>query len=322
MVRARRVSVSFRFAIACALFAACAFLPACGGAAAPGGTDVIVLPMASSAPPAPSVIASAPITPATNAKAAPAAPLSVRMRAELAASAASQAIGADDARLYQEGVDAERAGDFTTARKAYFELIEQYPSSPLVAYAYLAFGELFVTDAESDPSKWSIAKQAYEKAMTFPPPNNRAYAYALERHALCMEKTDEHARALGSAKKAIEAARAYPQSPLASDVTESARRTLLDAYAVVGNPAAAFTFFQSIEQPRAAEMCVALGERYLRQQKTKELVNLYRDVLARHELIACDGALRAAEELERTAGIDPRVPAAMRAQVANYCRAP
>jgi hypothetical protein len=244
------------------------------------------------------------------------------MREELAAAAASQAIGADDDRLYREGVDAERANDFMTARKAYFELIKSYPSSPLVAYAYLAFGEMFVLDAESDPTKWPIAKQAYEKVLTYPPPNNRAYAYALERHALSAEKTDDHPRAITSAKKAIDATRMFPTLPLAAETAESAWRTLIEGYAAAGNAADAYRFFQATDKARAAEMCVALGERYVHEKKTTELLSLYRDVLPRRDPMACDGAARAAAMLEKTAGIDPRVPAALRADSKKVCGTP
>jgi hypothetical protein len=243
------------------------------------------------------------------------------MRDELAAGAAAQATGPDDARMYLEAIDDERAGDLTAARKAHFELIKNYPSSPLSTYAYVAFGDMFAAEGDSDPTKWQIARQAYEKVMAYPPPTNRAYAYVMERHALCAEKMDDHARALASAKKAIEAARTYPQLPVGSDVAESARRTLITAYAAAGNPTDAFQFFQFVDPQLAPEMCVALGEQYVKRGQDKELVTLYRDILTRRVALACEGALRAIEELERK-GADARVAAAVRTQWNNYCRTP
>ena len=44
--------------------------------------------------------------------------------------------------------------------------------------AYLAFGELFFNEALSDPTKWEPAKQAYQKVISKPPPENKVYGYA------------------------------------------------------------------------------------------------------------------------------------------------
>jgi len=55
----------------------------------------------------------------------------------------------------------EAAGDWSRARRAYYELIKTQPSSKYAPYAYYAFAELFRKEAKSDPSKWPLAQQAY-----------------------------------------------------------------------------------------------------------------------------------------------------------------
>jgi hypothetical protein len=67
------------------------------------------------------------------------------------------------------------------ARKTYFMLLKSFPTSPYIPGAYLAFGELFFREAASDPSKWPLAEQSYLKVVTYPPPDNDAYGYALLR---------------------------------------------------------------------------------------------------------------------------------------------
>jgi len=71
---------------------------------------------------------------------------------------------------YYLGLEAERDGDVSNARRDYFMLIQQRPASPLVPLAYLAFADLFFDEAKGDPSKWELAAQAYMKVISYPPP--------------------------------------------------------------------------------------------------------------------------------------------------------
>ena len=75
-----------------------------------------------------------------------------------------------DEAYYYLGLEYELAGDMNNARRTYYELIKNAPSSKYVPYAYFAFGELFFHEAKMDPSKWDLAKQAYMEVMKFPSP--------------------------------------------------------------------------------------------------------------------------------------------------------
>jgi len=57
---------------------------------------------------------------------------------------------------------------FNAARRGYYQLIQRFPQSPLVPYAYLAFGELFVHESQTDPSKLALAEQALLKVLSYP----------------------------------------------------------------------------------------------------------------------------------------------------------
>jgi len=62
---------------------------------------------------------------------------------------------------YYLGLEHEQAGHFTEARRSYYELIKNSPDSPFVPWAYYAFGEMFLEEGKTDPSKLALAQQAY-----------------------------------------------------------------------------------------------------------------------------------------------------------------
>lgn len=66
---------------------------------------------------------------------------------------------------YRLGLLAECEHDVATARKLYFQVVSEAPRSPLLPYAYFAFGELFAEEVERDPSKTELARQSYAECM-------------------------------------------------------------------------------------------------------------------------------------------------------------
>lgn len=89
----------------------------------------------------------------------------------------------------------ELNGDRTDARRVYFELIAKHPSSRLVPLAYFAFGELFSSEAQHEPSKNVQALDAYIEASKYAPPDNPIYADALLRIGETQLRMHERARA-------------------------------------------------------------------------------------------------------------------------------
>jgi tetratricopeptide (TPR) repeat protein len=127
----------------------------------------------------------------------------------------------DEARYFL-AYEREQARDLAGARRAYLDLITQSPSSRYVPLAYLAFGEMFFSEAADDPSKWEIAKQAYRKVLDAPPPANEAYAYAWYRLGYVLVNQGDRDGALHALEKAVEAATAFPQVPGAAALREEA----------------------------------------------------------------------------------------------------
>jgi tetratricopeptide (TPR) repeat protein len=128
-----------------------------------------------------------------------------------------------DELLCYVGYEYELANDAAQARKAYFDLIQQRPNSRLVPYAYLAFGEMFFKEAANDPSKWGLAREAYVKVISYPPPDNGVYGYAWYKLAHVFWNAGEYDRALRAIHKTIDYGAAYPQMRNASSLAKAAR---------------------------------------------------------------------------------------------------
>lgn len=88
-----------------------------------------------------------------------------------------------DLGAYYVALEHELEGDRPNARRAYYELIKQFPGSAMIPFAYFAFGEMFFAESEADPSKEQLAEQAYREVLKFPPARNALYVEAQRRLA-------------------------------------------------------------------------------------------------------------------------------------------
>ncbi|HLK35668.1 MAG TPA: tetratricopeptide repeat protein, partial [Polyangiaceae bacterium] len=104
---------------------------------------------------------------------------------------------------YYLAYEYEQSGDTANARRVYLDLITKTPNSKYLSNAYLAFGELFFNEALSDPSKWDPAKQAYQKVIAKPPPENKVYGYAWYKLAYVYWNMNDLPHALDAFKKTI-----------------------------------------------------------------------------------------------------------------------
>jgi len=112
---------------------------------------------------------------------------------------------------YFLGYELERAGDAASARRAYFEVIQKYPASRFVPYAYFAFGEMFLAEADQDPSRLELALQAFTKVAQFPTAD--LAPEAILRNARIHERRGEKAAASADYHRLHNA---YASSPAAS----------------------------------------------------------------------------------------------------------
>jgi TolA-binding protein len=131
-----------------------------------------------------------------------------------------------DAVYYALGLEAERAKELDTARKAYLRLIQSYPQSRLIPLAYVAFGDMFLREAEADPAKLSLSEQSYLEALKYPPPENVILGYAHLQLGRTLRRKGDEAAASRSLRKATAWAEQYPRAVAAAEIGAAAREEM------------------------------------------------------------------------------------------------
>jgi tetratricopeptide (TPR) repeat protein len=183
-----------------------------------------------------------------------------------------------DEALYYLAYEHEQAGDLSRARKVYYELIQKTPTSPFVPRAYLAFGELFFSEAMGDPSKWGLAEAAYKQVLGYPPPNNKVYGIARYKLAYVFWNQEKLPEALNELTKVIQFATAHATLPSSKALEKNARRDIVTVYAQSGAAEKAWTFFQKLSGNRTTDVLNELGVAYLDIGRYSEAVALYRQL--------------------------------------------
>jgi TolA-binding protein len=188
---------------------------------------------------------------------------------------------------YYLAYEYEQAGDTANARRVYLDLITKTPNSKYLSSAYLAFGELFFNEALSDPTKWDAAKQAYQKVIAKPPPENKIYGYAWYKLAYVFWNMGDLPHALDAFKRTIDFGVQYSQLPNATKLAESGRRDVVPVYALAGSPTESFNFFKNLSGDAAGsndktfKMMDDLGQNYLDTGHYPEAIALYKDLMSR-----------------------------------------
>jgi tetratricopeptide (TPR) repeat protein len=188
---------------------------------------------------------------------------------------------------YYLAYEYEQAGDTANARRVYLDLITKTPNSKYLSSAYLAFGELFFGEALSDPTKWDAAKQAYQKVIAKPPPENKIYGYAWYKLAYVFWNMGDLPHALDAFKRTIDFGVQFSQLPNASKLAESGRRDVVPVYALAGSPNESYNFFKNLSgdapgsNDKTFKMMDDLGQNYLDTGHYPEAISLYKDLLGR-----------------------------------------
>lgn len=195
--------------------------------------------------------------------------------------------GCIDEVLYYLAYEHEQAGDMAQARKAYLHLIQKAPTSKFVAGAYVAFGELYFSEAQGDPTKWGLAAQAYSEAIKYPLPDNKMLGYAQYKLAYVHWNQSDYTKSLSAFKKAIEIGQQNPTLPNAAALSQAARRDIVAVYALAGQPKKAHDFLRPLSgdaggsSERTFGLMDDLGHAYLDSGHYPEGIELYTDLLSR-----------------------------------------
>lgn len=186
--------------------------------------------------------------------------------------------GCNDEALYFLGLEYQRLASPEKARKTYLTLIMRFPASPWIPSAYVAFGEFFFAEGNTDPSKLEYARQSYDKAVQFPPPQNEVLGFAHYRLAQVHKQKQDHPAAMSHLMKAIDFAVNNPHLRSSPALAQAARREIVPVYAAAGAPTKAEPFFKRfLDDPstpgingQLVDMLDALVQTYVRENKRAE----------------------------------------------------
>ena len=165
---------------------------------------------------------------------------------------------------------------------------QKTPNSKYIPNAYLAFGELFFNEAQGDPSKWELAKQAYMKVIGYPPPNNKVYGYAWYKLAYVFWNKGELRQGAQRVQEDDRLRRARTRSSRTRRSSPRARaRTSSRSTRSKGDPTRRL---QLLPQPlgdaagtndKTFKMMDDLGQNYLDTGHYPEAIALYKDLMVR-----------------------------------------
>ncbi len=182
-------------------------------------------------------------------------------------------LASDAGQQYTEALVHERAERLNEARKGFLTVIQRYPQSRFVPLTYFAFGELFLREVKSDPTKVVFAEQSYREVMKYPLPDNTAMAFSLYRLGEIFSQSGKGPESLNMLSKFMTLAEAHPEALCATALGESARKLMASAYAEAGQPNRAFSFFVHSTGDRASgkinafDTLANLCDIYIGQQK-------------------------------------------------------
>lgn len=206
------------------------------------------------------------------------------------------------ASTYARARSAERAGRLDEARKAYFELIQRHPKSPLVPFAYWAFGELFRDESKADPTKLAFARQSYEEVLKFP-------ASGLDRaaHGRLIEvlaRMGEPERAMNAVAKSIGRPVEQDRSLCGELVRAGAIDHLVALYPGFGSAAKAHGFVRRLakDDDETVIVMIRLAETYASRGSKDEALDALAPALAQGAALPPAACLRASNVIEAAAG--------------------
>ncbi|MEM9691334.1 MAG: hypothetical protein AAGA56_02210, partial [Myxococcota bacterium] len=186
--------------------------------------------------------------------------------------------------LYYLAYEYERAREFDKARRVYLQLVEHWKGSRFLPYAYLAFGELFFSEAQSDPTRWSAAEKAYRKVLSFPRASNKLWGYAAYKKAYVHWNRGDYDDAVKGFTDVIKYGQGRPGDTTAQSLARSARRDLIPVYALSRRPEDAYRTFTPLSGHGKAgtiAMMEALGQNLLDTGRYADAITLYEDLMAR-----------------------------------------
>ena len=167
-----------------------------------------------------------------------------------------------------------KAGRQDKARKFFGKLIRNFPQSKYIPDAYLSFAEYYF-----NAGKVEDALKLYQQVGRFP--NSPIYGYAVYKQGWCWLNLKDPRRALEKFVKVIKNSGRWKGTKKSKIIlVKEAKKDSVRAFAHVGRPDKAWSFFQRIGGKYANTMLQMLANLYYEQGKFLDSVLVYRKLIS------------------------------------------
>jgi TolA-binding protein len=157
------------------------------------------------------------------------------------------------------------------ARKVYQQLIQSYPNSKFIPFAFLAFADYFF-----ETNNLAQAEKFYDKVLEFP--SSPVYAYALYKKGWVYLNQDRPQDALETFYDVTQKTRGKPKYDI---LNRASKKDFVRAYAEVGRPQKAYQAFERVDRGYAFNMLKILATIYLDQGKAEKTIYTHRELIQR-----------------------------------------
>jgi len=155
------------------------------------------------------------------------------------------------------------------ARDVYDKLLKNYPQSPYVPEAHLAFA-----DYHFENNQLADAESRYKRVLQFP--KSSVYWYAMYKMGWVHLNLGRHQEAL---EVFYNVAMATKNDKKKEILNRAAKKDIVRAYAEVGNVQKAYNYFQKVDKNFAFDMYQLLGDFFTEQGKSEKGIYVFRDLV-------------------------------------------
>jgi len=183
-----------------------------------------------------------------------------------------------DKALFKFGYMLQSGRYMKEARSVYQRLIKEYPDSPYIPDAKVAFGDYYFEMAGSEPDKFKEhlenAEEEYKAVLQFP--KSQVYTYAMYKIGWVYLNLGEHTDAFEIFFKVAELTKSDDKK---KTLNRAAKKDLVRAYAEMGKAEMAHKTFQRVDKKYAFDMLQILGDLYLDKGKGEKAIYTFRELM-------------------------------------------
>jgi TolA-binding protein len=155
------------------------------------------------------------------------------------------------------------------AREVYDKLLKNYPQSPYVPEAHLAFA-----DYHFENGQLADAEARYKRVLQFP--KSSVYWYAMYKMGWVHLNLGQHQDAL---EVFYNVAMNTKKDKKKEILNRAAKKDIVRAYAEVGNVQKAYNYFTKVDKDFSFDMYQLLGDYFVEQGKSEKGIYVFRDLV-------------------------------------------